>query len=160
MKCLNLERIHDRITIPRGLITGFSKLQILRMTGSYPSYEEAVEDNNECLVEELQCLIHLNALTVSLTSAFALDRFLSAEMLHSCTEQIDLQSFRGSKQLNILSLANIRSLDYILLSNCESLEEVKTEWEGRMIKAPIQSQICAIATQPCFQYNAARKWKK
>ncbi|XVF24825.1 hypothetical protein REPUB_Repub13aG0161200 [Reevesia pubescens] len=153
LKCLKLECIYTRITISRGLISGLSKLQILRMICSYPFDEEAGEDNNECLAEELQCLNHLNALTVSVTSAFALDRFLSAERLQSCTEQIGLQSFRDSKELNILSLANIKSLNYIQLRECESLEEVKTEWEGegRMMKARTEIQIPVSVSQPSFQ---------
>ncbi|XWS20397.1 hypothetical protein CRYUN_Cryun31cG0097700 [Craigia yunnanensis] len=153
LKYLNMEFLCHRITIPRGLLSGFSKLQILRMYGSYPFDEEAVEDNiTECLAEELQCLNHLNVLTVSVTSAFALDRFLSAEMLHSFTESIGLEYFSHSKQLNILSLANIKNLNHLQLTRV-SLEEVKTESKGeyRMIKAPTQSQISTIATQPCFQ---------
>ena len=153
LKCLSLEYLGDRITIPRGFIPGLSKLKTLRMICSFPFAEEAVEDKStECLAEELQCLNHLNALTVSVTSAFALNRFLSAELLHSCTEQIGLHSFMDSKQLNILSLANIKSLLWMRLRDWESLEEVKTEWEGegRMIKAP-KSQISSIATQKWFQ---------
>ncbi|XVF24830.1 hypothetical protein REPUB_Repub13aG0161700 [Reevesia pubescens] len=144
LKCFSLEYLLDVITIPRGLISGFSKLQMLRMIGSFPSDEEAMEDNSECLAEELKCLNHLNVLSVSVTSAFALDRFLRAKMLHSCIEQIGLHSFRNSKELNILCLANFKSLNYIQLSKCESLEEVKTDWDITWVKASIQ-------IQPCFQ---------
>ncbi|EOY26515.1 Cc-nbs-lrr resistance protein, putative [Theobroma cacao] len=152
LKCLGLQHIDNRIKIPRGLMAGFSKLEILRMFSYYP-FDEAVEDDNECLVEELQCLNHLNVLTLSVTSAFALDRFLSAEKLHNFIETIGLQYFKDSKQLNILSLANFKSLNTLFLEECESLEEVKTVWEGegRIIKAAIEIQTSVIASVPCFQ---------
>ncbi|XVF86501.1 hypothetical protein PTKIN_Ptkin18bG0045900 [Pterospermum kingtungense] len=154
LKCLNSEYLLDGIIIPKGLISGFSKLQMLRTIGSFPLMGEEVEDNStECLADELQRLNHLNVLSVSVASAFDLDRFLSVEALHSCTEQIGLHSFKDSEQLNILALAHLKNLNYMLLSKCESLEEVKIEWEGkvRMIKAPIQIQIPGITTQPFFQ---------
>ncbi|XP_022734100.1 probable disease resistance protein At1g12280 [Durio zibethinus] len=152
LKCLNLNNILRHITIPRGLISSFSKLRILRMIGSY-LFDEAVDESNECLLEELQGLYHLNALSLSITSAFALDRFLNAERSHNYTEVIALEIWRDSKQLNILSLANIKSLHTLVVGRCESLEEVKMEWagEGRMIKAQSHIQTSVIATQHCFQ---------
>ncbi|PPD79467.1 hypothetical protein GOBAR_DD23619 [Gossypium barbadense] len=141
LKCLKLE----------GLISGFSKLQMLKMMGSFLFDKSAAKDNNECLVEEMQSLNHLNELSMSVTSAFALERLMSAEMLHTCTEQIGLHSFRDSKQLNILSLANFKCLNYIQISKCESLEEVKTEMDITRAKAPNQTQIPVVEPQMCFQ---------
>ncbi|KAK8664185.1 hypothetical protein V6N13_083984 [Hibiscus sabdariffa] len=151
LKCLKLEYLLDGIKIPGGLISGFSKLQMLRMIGSFLFQESAVEDNNECLVEEMQSLNHLNELSVSVTSDFALERIVSAEMLHTCTDQIGLHTFRGSKQLNILSLVKFKCLNYIQLSKCESLEEVKMEWGITEAREPSQIQIPVIEPQPCFQ---------
>ncbi|XVE89126.1 hypothetical protein DITRI_Ditri19aG0125600 [Diplodiscus trichospermus] len=142
LKCLNLECLGGRITIPRGLISAFSKLQVLRMRGTYP-FDEAVDDNSECLAEELQSLNHLKALTVSVTSDFALYRILTAKSLLGCIEWIGLGFLRDSKQLNISSFGNIKSLRYIMvLMDCQGLEEVKAEWE-------IQNSV--IATEPCFK---------
>ncbi|TYJ13929.1 hypothetical protein E1A91_A10G083400v1, partial [Gossypium mustelinum] len=151
LKCLKLEYLLDGIRIPRGLISGFSKLQMLKMMGSFLFNKSAAKDNNECLVEEMQSLNNLNELSMSVTSAFALERLMSAEMLHTCTEQIGLHSFRDSKQLNILSLANFKCLNYIQISKCESLEEVKTEMDITRAKAPNQTQIPVVEHQMCFQ---------
>ncbi|TYH48727.1 hypothetical protein ES332_D10G087200v1, partial [Gossypium tomentosum] len=151
LKCLKLEYLLDGIRIPRGLISGFSKLQMLKMMGSFLFDKSAAKDNNECLVEEMQSLNHLNELSMSVTSAFALERLMSAEMLHTCTEQIGLHSFRDSKQLNILSLANFKCLNYIQISKCESLEKVKTEMDITRAKAPNQTQIPVVEPQMCFQ---------
>ncbi|XP_017985283.1 PREDICTED: probable disease resistance protein At5g63020 [Theobroma cacao] len=154
LKCFKLQYIDNRIKIPRGLMPGFSKLEILRMIGSFPFYkDEAMEDDNECLVEELQCLNHLNVLTLTVTSAFAVDRFLSTEKLYNFIEWIGLQYLKDSKQLNVLSLASFKSLNTLSLVECESLEEVKTVWEGegRIIKGAIEIQTSVIASVPCFQ---------
>ncbi|XP_022714853.1 probable disease resistance protein At1g12280 [Durio zibethinus] len=152
LKCLNLSCIFSPITIPRGLISGFSNLRILRVHHSYP-FDEAVEEGNECLLEELQCLNHLNALSLSVRSAFVLDRYLNAERLHNYTEAIGLEILKDIKQLKILSLANIKSLRTLEVMECKSLEEVKMEWaeEGRMIKAQSHIQTSVSATQHCFQ---------
>ncbi|XP_022714851.1 probable disease resistance protein At1g12280 [Durio zibethinus] len=152
LKCLNLSYIYCHITIPRGLMSGFSKLRILRTRDSY-LFDEAVKTNNEHLLEELQCLNHLNALSLSVRSAFALDRYLNAERLHNYTEEIGLEILKDSNQLNILSLANIKSLHTLAVTECESLVEVKMEWagEGRMIKAQSHIQTSLIATPHCFQ---------
>ncbi|XVF11225.1 hypothetical protein REPUB_Repub08aG0007900 [Reevesia pubescens] len=158
LKCLRLEGSFDDYTIiPRQLISAFPKLQVLRIKGCYYSSNQDEEDNSEWLVEELKCLNSLDVLTITIRSAFALDRFMSTERLCSCFESIGLSL--DSEQLNILSLANIKSLKSLDLTNCESLEEVKMEWavdgegEGRMIKAEPESHIqtSVIATQHCFQ---------
>ncbi|XVF11416.1 hypothetical protein REPUB_Repub08aG0025800 [Reevesia pubescens] len=161
LKCLRLESSLPflfKIRIPRQLISAFSKLQVLRIKGCSFSLGEEVEDSDEWLVEELKCLKRLDVLTVLITGAFALDRFMSTERLCSCTEEIALAKFKDSKRLNVLSLAkNMKSLNSLDLINCESFEEVKMEWageeEGRMIKAEPESHIqtSVIATQHCFQ---------
>ncbi|GMI93893.1 suppressor of mkk1 mkk2 2 [Hibiscus trionum] len=51
MKCLKLEYLLDGITIQRGLVSGFLKLQMLKMIGSFLFDKSSVEDNDECLVE-------------------------------------------------------------------------------------------------------------
>ncbi|XVF11412.1 hypothetical protein REPUB_Repub08aG0025400 [Reevesia pubescens] len=157
LKCLRLEYV-GYIIIPRQLISAFSELQVLRIKGCYFSLGPEVEDSDEWLVEELKCLNRLDVLTVSITSAFALDRFMSTERLCSCTETIGLEKFKDSKRLNVLSLAkNMKSLNSLHLRFWFSLEEVKMEWageeEGRMIKAEPESHIqtSVIATQHCFQ---------
>ncbi|XVF11249.1 hypothetical protein REPUB_Repub08aG0010300 [Reevesia pubescens] len=159
LKCLRLEDVwQSQIIIPRQLISAFSKLQVLRIKGRSFSLGQEVEDSDEWLVEELKCLNRLDVLTVSITSAFALDRFMNTERLYSCTESIELKIFDGLNRLNVLFLAkNMKSLNSLELIKCESLEEVKMEWageeEGRMIKAEAESHIqtSVIATQHCFQ---------
>ncbi|XP_022724510.1 probable disease resistance protein At1g12280 isoform X2 [Durio zibethinus] len=152
LKCLNLEYSESTIRIPRQLISTFSKLQVLRMFRCY-SLGQEVEDNSECLVEELKCLNHLNVLTVNTTSALGLDSLLRTERLCSCTLAIQLLLVKDSKRLNILSLANMKSLEFLDLGKSESLEEVEMEWGGlgRMIKAQSHIETSVIASKHCFQ---------
>ncbi|XVF11271.1 hypothetical protein REPUB_Repub08aG0012500 [Reevesia pubescens] len=157
LKCLRLEYV-GFIIIPRQLISAFSKLQVLRIKGLYFSLVQEVEDSDEWLVEELKCLNRLDVLTITITSAFALDRFMSTERLCNCTHSIGLDFLLDSKRLNVLSLAkNMKSLNSLRLDNCYSLEEMKMEWageeEGKMIKAEPESHIqtSVIVTQHCFQ---------
>ncbi|XVE80426.1 hypothetical protein DITRI_Ditri14bG0138600 [Diplodiscus trichospermus] len=151
LKCLDLS-FNRGIKIPRQLISSFLKLQVLRMKGCYYLGQE-VEDNSEWLVEELKVLDHLNEFSVTITSAFGLHRFLNSERLCGCNVDIQLHSFKDSKGLNILSLANMKCLNSLELHKCESLEEVKMEWtgEGRMIKAERHTQTSVIASERCFQ---------
>ncbi|XP_022724765.1 probable disease resistance protein At5g63020 [Durio zibethinus] len=151
LKCVNLECLSPGVRIPRQLISAFSKLQVLRMFGCDYSLGQEVEDNSECLVEELKCLNHLNVLTVTIRSAFGLDRLLSTERLCSFTLYIQLQLLKDSKRLNILSLANMKSLVYLDLRKCESLEEVEMEWGGRMIKAQSHIEAFVIVSKHCYQ---------
>ncbi|XVF11405.1 hypothetical protein REPUB_Repub08aG0025000 [Reevesia pubescens] len=159
LKCLRLESPYpykSQIIIPRQLISAFSKLQVLRIRGCHYSSGQEVEDSDEWLVEELKCLNRLDVLTVSITSSFALDRFMSTERLCSCTEEIELKKFEDSKRLNVLSLAkNMKSLNSLGLFYCFNLEEVKMEWageeEGRMIKAEPESHIQTSVSEHCFQ---------
>ncbi|XVE80160.1 hypothetical protein DITRI_Ditri14bG0117300 [Diplodiscus trichospermus] len=152
LKCLNLEFNHC-IRIPRQLISSFLKLQVLRMAGCYDSLGQEVEDNSEWLVEELMVLDHLNMLSIPITSAFGLDRFLNSERLCSCNLVIELRLLMDLKVLNILSLANMKCLNYLRLYECENLEEVKMEWtwEARLIKVESHIQTSVIASEHCFQ---------
>lgn len=142
LKCLNLECFPHNIRIPRQLISVFIKMQVLTMVGCYYSLEGVGCDNGEWLVEELECLMHLNVLTVTITSASGLDRFLSSERLCSSTVHIDLQLFKESKRLDVLFLANMRCLNSLHLRDCGILEELKIMESAQ---SPIASQ------QYCFE---------
>ncbi|XVF11400.1 hypothetical protein REPUB_Repub08aG0024500 [Reevesia pubescens] len=153
LKCLRLVYV-GHIIIPRQLISAFSELQVSRIRGSYFSLGQEVEDSDEWLLEELKFLNRLDVLTVTITSAFALDRFMSTERLCSCTESMVLENLKDSKRLSLGK--NMKSLNSLDLIYCESLEEMKMEWageeEGRMIKAEPESHIqtSVIATQHCM----------
>ncbi|OMO54373.1 Disease resistance protein [Corchorus capsularis] len=123
LKCLN-------VLETRQLICNMSRLQIFRMSLSIDTLNETDEDNvlnccNESLIEELECLQHLNSFTMEIKSVFALERFLSSHNLPECTEQVAFNGFADSKELDILSLANLMRLETLVIRNCQSLEQMK-----------------------------------
>ncbi|XVE89125.1 hypothetical protein DITRI_Ditri19aG0125500 [Diplodiscus trichospermus] len=151
LKCLNLQWIFPRIRIPKQLTSAFLKLEVLRMYGSAYFSGHEVEDNSECLAEELKWLNHLNVLTVTITSSLGLDRLSSTKSLCCCTVSIALQLSDDSKVLNILSLAKMKCLRSLHLGGCKSLEEVKMEWAGEGRKAKSHIQTLVFASEHCFQ---------
>ncbi|XVF24826.1 hypothetical protein REPUB_Repub13aG0161300 [Reevesia pubescens] len=56
---------------------------------------------------------------------------MGSQKFQSCAvEAVTLEIFRGSRVLNILALANMQHPYYLVLTNCEDLEEVKIERAG------------------------------
>ncbi|XWS11826.1 hypothetical protein CRYUN_Cryun37aG0034300 [Craigia yunnanensis] len=137
MKCLNLEMTRNLKMIPRQLISSFSKLQVLRMHGYGfgKGTDTVLEDkttvgSDEWLVEEMQCLKYLNVLTISLKGSSMMERALGSNKFQSCAvESLMLEFFRG-RLFNILAFANLRYLRFLVLIDCEDLEEVKIERAG------------------------------
>ncbi|XVF24831.1 hypothetical protein REPUB_Repub13aG0161800 [Reevesia pubescens] len=116
-----------------------TKLQVMRLYGygNGKSNDAALEDKTTFgkdewwLVEEMQGLKYLNALTISFKSASMLERALGSQKFQSCAvEAVMLDFFRGSRVLNILALANMQHLNFLVLMDCEDLEEVKIEGAG------------------------------
>ncbi|KAJ4718432.1 Disease resistance protein [Melia azedarach] len=145
LKCLNLEDANALHTIPRQVLSSFTKLQVLKMLGcgSLRSDETAAEDNvlfggGETLVEELLGLKHLNILTLNVKSSRALHRFLSGHKFQICTQAISLEWFDNSKSLGLLCLADLRHLEMLSIDHCKLLEELKIEYtrEVRKVRQP------------------------
>ncbi|KAJ4718433.1 NBS-LRR type disease resistance protein [Melia azedarach] len=142
LKCLNLEFTAALHTIPRQVMSSFTKLRVLRMFrgGMATSDETAAEDNvlfggGESLVEELFSLKHLDMLTFNLKSSRALHRFSSARKFQICSRSISLQCFDDSKSLDISCLADLKNLDRLSVDDCELLEELKIGYTEEVQKA-------------------------
>ncbi|KAJ0075064.1 hypothetical protein Patl1_34314 [Pistacia atlantica] len=98
LKCLNLNGTYHLRTIPRKLISEFSKLRVLRM---FYCGDSILFGGNEFLVEEFLCLEVLNVLSIDLRSNSALQNFFSSPTM--------------------------KHLDTLDISDCEDLEEVKID---------------------------------
>lgn len=82
LKCLNINGTEALDIIPKGLIPNLSSLKVLKMAYC-GSTDEITDDNilsggNEALVEELELLMQLSDLSITIKSGFALSKFLSA----------------------------------------------------------------------------------
>ncbi|ESR40612.1 putative disease resistance protein [Citrus sinensis] len=132
LKCLNLEYMRYLHTIPRQLLCNFSGLKVLRMLdcGSANTVPEdsVLFGGSEILVEELITLEHLNVLSVTLRSFYALRRLLSCQQYKSCKYALELRRCEDSRSWNILSIADLKYLDKLDFVYCTSLEELKVDY--------------------------------
>ncbi|KAF2316948.1 hypothetical protein GH714_007545 [Hevea brasiliensis] len=98
LKYLNLEHNFKLNMIPRGVISGLSSLQVLRMYGK--------------------------ELTSTIRSVSVLQSFISIHTLLNCTRGLRFELFPGAQSLNIWWLANMKNLviiDVIGKGNSEEL---------------------------------------
>ncbi|KAK0595004.1 hypothetical protein LWI29_002497 [Acer saccharum] len=137
IKCLNLENTYYLHTVPRRLISNFPMLNVLRMFNCgflCQGKESVLFGGSEYLVDELLVLKHLNALSITLKSSQAFEKFLSSYKLQSATQSLCLQYFDNSTSLNVSSLAGMKSLDALSIWNCKHLEELKIGSAGEVEK--------------------------
>ncbi|KAJ0007732.1 hypothetical protein Pint_30041 [Pistacia integerrima] len=128
LKCLNLNGTNHLRTIPRKLISEFSMLRVLRMFYcGFFSEDSILFGGNEFLVEELLCLEVLNVLSIDLRSNSALQKFFSSRKLHNLINCLRLHRLANIKSLNVCSLATMKHLEILHISDCEDLEEVKID---------------------------------
>ncbi|XP_017978284.1 PREDICTED: probable disease resistance protein At5g63020 [Theobroma cacao] len=156
LEYLNLEHTFALNTIPCQLISSFPFLQVLRMFGCGSSdlvvHGNLLSGGNECLVQELQCLKKLSMLSLTVKSASALEGFLSSHKFKSCARDLCLEFLSGSNVLNISCLADMKQLNMLEISDCNSLEELKHDWlqEPRKILTSIDFHSSMILKDRCF----------
>uniref|UniRef100_A0A6M2F699 Uncharacterized protein n=1 Tax=Populus davidiana TaxID=266767 RepID=A0A6M2F699_9ROSI len=149
LRYLNLEYTHSLYLLPHGVISCFPMMRILRMFrcgSSEQAAEDCILSRDESLVEELQCLVKLNMLTVTIRSAAALERLSSFQGMQSSTRVLHLELFHDSKLVNFSSLANMKNLDTLHICHCGSLEELQIDWEGELQKMQAINNLAQVAT--------------
>ncbi|GAY49441.1 hypothetical protein CUMW_119120 [Citrus unshiu] len=132
LRYLNLEYAEDLSIIPHQLISGFSKLEVLRLLGCGGGSvtEEGEEGNVLCdgaepLMKELLGLKHLNVLSWSFPSSLAVQKFLKYPKLVSITQSVWVYQCE-SPPFNVLHLAYMENLQELELESCD-LEEMKID---------------------------------
>ncbi|KAF2301659.1 hypothetical protein GH714_028528 [Hevea brasiliensis] len=117
LKYLKLENTINLNMIPRGVISSLSSLQVLEMYNVGIFEVQKGEDNllrkDNMLIEELQCLEHLNVLSITITSVSGLQSYVNTHTLPDCTRALSLRLFPGPQSLNIWWLANMKNLGFI-----------------------------------------------
>ncbi|KAH9666802.1 putative ribonuclease H protein [Citrus sinensis] len=136
LKCLNLEYMRYLHTIPRQLLCNFSGLKVLRMLdcGSANTVPEdsVLFGGSEILVEELITLEHLNVLSVTLRSFYALRRLLSCQQYKSCKYALELRRCEDSRSWNILSIADLKSSNNKRTYGFNSLQSVTIDYCSKL----------------------------
>ncbi|XP_062105379.1 disease resistance protein RPS5-like [Humulus lupulus] len=135
LKYLNLDYLRNLNVIPEGVISSFSRLQVLQMfwcgTRSGEMVEDRVECGSELLVQELENLKHIMTLGVSIKYVTALDRLLTSHMLLNSTQRLFLHFESTWQFLNLSTLLRMERLEKLFLLKCSRLEELKIDWEWK-----------------------------
>ncbi|XP_058003851.1 probable disease resistance protein At1g61300 [Hevea brasiliensis] len=127
LKYLNLKSTSELCRIPRGVISSLSSLQVLEMWNvgifEVQKGEDDILTEDNMLIEELQCLEHLNVLSSTITSVSGLQSYVNTLTLLNCTQALSLQLFPGPQSLNIWWLANMKNLRLIYMVGRSDLGE-------------------------------------
>ncbi|XP_058003842.1 probable disease resistance protein At5g63020 [Hevea brasiliensis] len=157
LKYLNLEGTLRLNRIPRRVISSLSSLQFLEMHDAGVFDVQKGEDNilrkDNLLIEELQCLEHLNELSSTITSVSGLQSYVNTLTLLNCTRALSLQLFPGPQSLNIWWLANMKNLGIIHMAGRSDIgepdvdvvmEEIETHDDagGRLGNSMISRETC------------------
>ncbi|XP_058010141.1 probable disease resistance protein At5g63020 [Hevea brasiliensis] len=128
LKYLNLVGNFELNMIPRGVISSLSSLQVLKMYNVGFIWVEELEDNilreENKLIEELQCLEHLNELSSTIRSVSDLQSYVNTHTLLNCTRALWLNLFPSPQSLNIWWLANMKNLEDMVIIGGSNSEEL------------------------------------
>ncbi|KAH9716005.1 putative disease resistance protein [Citrus sinensis] len=133
LRYLNLDHTRFLSIIPPQLISGFSKLEVLRLLsrGRWSVIEEeegnVLCDDAEPLMKELLGLKHLNVLSWSFRSSLAVQKFLKYPKLVSITQSVWVECGTYTRPpFNVLHLAYMENLQELELESSK-LEEMKID---------------------------------
>jgi disease resistance protein RPS2 len=76
------------------------------------------------LARDLQCLEHLNLLTITIRSQYSLQTFASFNKFLTATQALSLQKFHHARSLDISLLEGMNSLDDLELIDCSNLKDL------------------------------------
>ncbi|XP_006427705.2 probable disease resistance protein At5g63020 [Citrus clementina] len=163
LRYLNLEYTQYLSIIPHQLISGFSKLEVLRLLfcGRKGVIEEeegnVLCDDAESLMKELLGLKHLNFLSWSFRSSLAVQKFLKYPKLVSITQSVRVEcggKFTTRPPFNVLHMAYMENLQELRLTT-SSLEEMKID-STEEVKKLFQSGFRSLDTVDLFYCQKAK----
>ncbi|XP_052300952.1 probable disease resistance protein At5g63020 isoform X5 [Citrus sinensis] len=162
LRYLNLDYTRFLSIIPHQLISGFSKLEVLRLLsrGRWSVIEEEEEGNVLCddaepLMKELLGLKHLNVLSWSFRSSLAVQKFLKYPKLVSITQSVWVECGMYTRPpFNVLHLAYMENLQELRLSQSD-LEEMKID-STEEVKKLFQSGFRSLDTVDLFYCQKAK----
>ncbi|WCJ39031.1 Disease resistance protein (CC-NBS-LRR class) family [Euphorbia peplus] len=126
---LNLEHNDFLGTIPKGVISSFLCLQVLKLFRSgffYGGEEDNILSESKVLIEEVKHLKHLNVLTTTIRSCDALEFYFKTENVQSCTQSLSLECLgsRDSKSIDFSPTEVMDRLETLQISASEHLEQI------------------------------------
>ncbi|OAY36841.1 hypothetical protein MANES_11G053000v8 [Manihot esculenta] len=152
LKYLNLEHNDFLDMIPRQVISNLAALQVLRMVNCsffYEATEGNILSDSDTLVAELQCLKHLNELSIAIKSASALQSYVSTHGLLSCTQALSLECFSCSKSFDFSWIANMKLLETLHISVIKHLEEMNIDCNWRLVRERFCGSLREVSVEYC-----------
>ncbi|XP_059639461.1 probable disease resistance protein At5g63020 [Cornus florida] len=142
LKYLYLNNMWQLDTIPPQVMSSLLSLQRLEMRGSGVSSKGNIDEGNsflfdgkELLWDELECLNHLQYLSLTVKTEIALQKLLSSQKLSSFTFGLCITQFKGSSSLRMSSLQKkMEKLEILEIERCNDIEELTMggmRWEER-----------------------------
>ncbi|KAL5705532.1 mitogen-activated protein kinase kinase [Ranunculus cassubicifolius] len=127
LRYLNLNFTYYLESIPRGMTSSFSRLQMLDIY-----YSGTAVEGNLCYpsVKELESLEHLRVLGITVTELPMLSMMLLSQKLSSCLRRLCILRCDGLTQLALSSLilGNLKKLHYLAIEDCLEMEELETNY--------------------------------
>ncbi|KAI3463356.1 hypothetical protein Pfo_020019 [Paulownia fortunei] len=127
MKYLLLNATYRLEVIPRQVISSFSLLRVFRISGSGDSASnDAVENNvlsggRRYLLEELECLQHINDISITLFDASSVQKLQYSRKIQNCLSSLCFERCEGltSLELSSSSVERMRHLERLDIYYCE-----------------------------------------
>ncbi|XP_065865684.1 probable disease resistance protein At5g63020 [Euphorbia lathyris] len=126
---LNLEHNDLLGMIPKGVISSFLSLQVLRMFRSgffYGGEDDNILSDSKVHIEEIQHLKHLNVVSITIRSSDALVLYFNTENVQSCTQSLSLECLGSpkSKSIEFAPTEDMDQLETLQISASEHLEQI------------------------------------
>lgn len=152
LKYLNLGSTIEYNMIPEGVLSSFTKLQVLKMHGCRSSDTSAKDDvlsgRLESFVKEMESLEDLSHLGITLKTDSALQRIINSPKLRSCIKNLSLDSFNGSEFLHMSFLEHMTGLHHLEFNECADLRDLIVQ-NSEIISYPSFHNLCHVSIYTC-----------
>ncbi|XP_065857748.1 probable disease resistance protein At5g63020 [Euphorbia lathyris] len=124
---LNVEHNDLLGMIPKGVISNFLSLQVLKMFRCgffYDGSDDNILLDTKVQIEEIQKLVHLNVLSITIRSADALLLYFTTENVQSCTQGLSIECLGDLNSIQFSPTENMDQLETLQISASEHLEQI------------------------------------
>ncbi|CAK9174641.1 unnamed protein product [Ilex paraguariensis] len=138
MRYLLMNATYRMEIIPRQVISSLSELRVFSISGRDSSSDIILENNvlsggRKALFEELECLEHLNDISITVFDNLSLQKIQSSHKIQKCISYLCIERCEGLTSLRLLSssLQGMKHLERLDMNYCEMVSlEIYTELEG------------------------------
>ncbi|CAK9174644.1 unnamed protein product [Ilex paraguariensis] len=140
MRYLLLNATYGMEIIPRQVISSLSELRVFSISGRDSSSDIILENNvlsggRKALLEELECLEHLNDISITVFDNLSVQKIQSSHNIQKCISYLCLERCEGltSLRLSSSSLQGMKHLERLDMNYCEMVSlKIYIELEGTL----------------------------